>query len=113
MIRKSSTDGYFILLMGYARSPIRVFESYLRIRAGLDEDYIHLILKQINSKIFTYQIVPGVYSIEDISGAVYKLGDHEGTLQIEYDDISMKTQPILTRFGRTFETLRFYEKSLF
>ena len=30
------------------------------------------------------------------------MGDHEGTLQIEYDDISMKTNLILTRFGGTF-----------
>ena len=27
----SSTDGYIILLMGYARSPFRIFGKYLRI----------------------------------------------------------------------------------
>ena len=43
---KSSTDVYFILLKGYARSPVRDFESYLRIIVGLDEDDIQLILKQ-------------------------------------------------------------------
>ena len=43
---KSSTDGYIILLMGYARSPFRDFESYLRIVVGSDEDDIRLILKQ-------------------------------------------------------------------
>ena len=37
---KSSTDGYIIFLMGYARSPFRDFESYLRIVVGLDEDDI-------------------------------------------------------------------------
>ena len=41
------------------------------------------------------------------------MGDHEGTLQIEYDDISMKTKLILTRFGSIIGTLRFNEKSFF
>ena len=45
-LEKSSTDGYIILLMGYARSPIRDFESYLRIAVGLDEDDFYIILKQ-------------------------------------------------------------------
>ena len=43
---KSSTDGYNLFLMAYARSPFRVFESYLRIVVGLDENDIQLILKQ-------------------------------------------------------------------
>ena len=42
---KSSTDGYNILLMDYAATPFRDFESYLRIHVGLDEDNIRLILK--------------------------------------------------------------------
>ena len=40
------------------------------------------------------------------------MGDHEKTLQIEYD-FSMKTKIILTRFGSTFGTLWFDEKSFF
>ena len=32
--------------MGYARSPFRDFENYLRIVVGLDEDDNQLILKQ-------------------------------------------------------------------
>ena len=51
--------------------------------------------------------------IELVAEAVYKMGDHEGTLQIEYDDKSMGTKPILTRFGLAFGTLRFDEKSFF
>ena len=35
---KSSHDGYIILLMGYARSPFRDFETYLRIAIGLEEE---------------------------------------------------------------------------
>ena len=30
------TDGYFLLFMGYNSSPLRDFESYLRIVIGLD-----------------------------------------------------------------------------
>ena len=42
-LEKSSTDGYFILLMGYARSPFRELESYPRNVVGSDEDVIQLI----------------------------------------------------------------------
>ena len=34
------TDGFIILSMGYAISPFREFESYLRIVIGLDEKII-------------------------------------------------------------------------
>ena len=39
-LEKSSTDGYIILIMGYARTPYGDFESYTRIVVGLDEDDI-------------------------------------------------------------------------
>ena len=110
---KTSHDGYIILLMGYARSPFRDFESYLRIFVGLEEDNIRLILKQYNEKFVTYELDPGNYTIEDLKKAVYPLGDHEGTLQIEYDDLNKKVKLILTRFGETFGTLRFDKKSFF
>ena len=110
---KSSHDGYIILLMGYARSPFRDFESYLRIAVGLEEDNTRLILKQYNEKFITYELNPGNYTIEDLQKAVYPLGDHEGTLQIEYDDLHKKVKLFLTRFGSTFGTLRFDEKSFF
>ena len=110
---KTSHNGYTILLTGYANSSFRDFESYLRIFVGLEEDDIQLILKQYNEKFVTYELDPGNYTIEDIQKAVYFLGDHEGTLQIEYDDSNKKVKLILTRFGSTFETLRFDEKSFF
>ena len=110
---KSSHDGYIILLMGYARSPFRDFESYLRIANGLEEDNIRLILKQYNEKFIIHILDPGNYTNEDLQKAVYPLGDHEGTLQIEYDDLNKKVKLILTRFGSTFGTLRFAEHSFF
>ena len=110
---KSSTDGYIILLIGYARSPFRDFESYLRIVVGLNEDDIRLILKQCKENFVTYELEPANYTIEDIQKAVYPLGDHDGTLQIEFDDLNKKTKPILNRFGSTFGTLRFDNISVF
>ena len=110
---KISHDGYIILLMGYAKSPFRDFESYLRIFVGLEEDNIRLILKQYNEKFVTYELDPGNYTIEDLQKAVYPLGDHENTLQIEYDELNKRVKLILTRFGDTFGTLRFDEKSFF
>ena len=64
--------------MGYARSPFRDFESYLRIVVGLDEDDFQLILKQYNANFVTYELDPSIYTtIEDLQEAVYRLGDHE------------------------------------
>ena len=99
--------------MGYPRSPFQGFESYLRIVVGLNEDDIQLILKQNNEKFITDELSPGIYTIEDISKVNYTMRDHERTLQIEYDDETMKTKLIITRFGSTFGTLRFDEKSFF
>ena len=110
---KPSHDGYIILLMGYARSPFGDFESYLRIVVGLEENNIRLVLKQYNENFITYELDPGNYTIEDIQKTVHPLGDHEGTLQIEYDDTNKKVKIILTRFGETFGTLRFDEQSFF
>ena len=103
-MEKSSTDGYIILFVGYARSPFRDFESYHRIVVGLDEDDIQLIVKQNNANFVFYELDPANYTIEDLQEAVYPLGDHKGTLQIEYDDLNKKNKLILTRFGSTFGT---------
>ena len=99
--------------MGYARSLFRDFESYRRFVVGLDENEIQLILKQFDSFFIKYEVSPGIYTFKDTSEAVYTIGDHEGTLQINYDDITMKTKLFVTRFGSTFGTLRFDKKSFF
>ena len=89
--------------MGYARSPFRDFESYLRVVVGLDEDDIQLILKQYNANFFTFELDPGKYTIEDLQEAVYPLGYHKGSLQIEYDDLNKKVKLILKRFSSILE----------
>ena len=57
------TDGHYMLIWGYARSSFRVFECYLGIVVGLDEDDIQLILKQNTSSFVTYELCPGFHSI--------------------------------------------------
>ena len=108
-LEKTSTDGYYILLMNYFGSPFRDFESYLRLVVGLDEDDIQLILKQYNSNFVTYKISPGIYTFKDISEAIFKIAGEKGSLKIEYDDISMKTKLIFDYFT----SLRFNKKSFF
>ena len=64
----------------------------------MEEGDIQLALNQNNSNFVTHEKPPGVYTIKDISEAVYTLGDNHGTLQIEYGDVSMKTKLILSPF---------------
>ena len=80
--------------MGYITSPSRDFESCLRILVGLDEDDIHFVLRQYNSNFVTYEIPPGVYTIKDLSEVVYTTNSHVCSLQLEYDDFTMKTKLI-------------------
>ena len=100
-------------MKGYARSPFKDFESYLRIVIGLVEVNIRLILKQCNETFVTYELDPGNYTIKDLQEAVYPLGDHQNTLQNKYDDIKKKVKLFLTRFGSTFGTLRFDKNRFF
>ena len=110
---KSSTDGYIIFLMGYARSPFCDFESYHRIVVGLDEEDIQMILKQYSANFVTSEFEPANYTIEGLQEAACPLGDHEGTLQIEHDGLNKKTKLILTRFVSNFGTLSFDEEPFF
>ena len=89
---KKNSDGYMILLLGYNGSLFRDFESFLRIVVGLDEVDIQLILKRYNSHFITYEITPGTYTIKDISDTIDTFSGHSEIIQIEYDDIIMKTK---------------------
>ena len=114
---KKSTDGYTILLLIYSRSQFRDFEAYLRIKVGLDGKDIQLILKEYNSHFITYELSPGVYTMQDIADAIHTFSGHSDIIEIEYDDISMKTKIILKYkdFRENFGlgTLRFDKKSFF
>ena len=83
----------------------------------MDEEAIQLILKQSNSHFITYELTPGIQTIQDISDVVHTFSGHTEIIEIEYDDISMKTKIILNytdgekKFG--LGTLRLDERSLF
>ena len=89
---KKNSDGYMILLLGYARSPFRDFESYLRIVVGLDEEDFQLISKQCNSHFVTYELTPGIYTIQDISDALHTFSGYIEIIEIEYEGVTMKTK---------------------
>ena len=72
-----------------------------------------MISKQYFSNFDTYETPPGFYSIKVKSEADYTMSDQEAALDIEYDDKSVKTKPILTQFGGFFGELRLDEKSFF
>ena len=114
---KKNCDGYTIILLNYSRSQFRDFETYLRIRVGLNEEDIQLILKEYSSHVITYQLGPGIYTIKDFSDAVHTFSGHSDIIEIKYNDISMKTKIILKykylreKFG--LEILRFDKKSFF
>ena len=90
----------------------------MRIVVGLDEEDTHLIFKQYNSHFITSELTPGIYTTQDISDAVFNFGGHSEIIQIEYDDISIKTKIIL-KFKNNGKrmvglgTLRFDERSFF
>ena len=114
---KKNSDGYMILLLGYSASSFRDFESYLRLVVGLDEEDIQLILKEYNSHFITYESTPGIYTIQDISDVIQTFSGHQETIQLEYDDNSMRTTIVLkfksekTMFA--LGTLRFDKQSFF
>ena len=115
---RMNTDGYMLLLLDYARSLFRDFESYLRIVVGLDEKVIQLILNEYNSHFITYELTPGIYTIQDISDAIQIFSGHKEIIEIEYDNISMKTK-IISKFKNNEKglfalgTLRFNDRSFF
>ena len=114
---KKNTDGYMMILLAYAKSPFRDFETYLRIVVRLDEKDIQLILKEYNSHFITYELPPGIYSIQDILDTIHTFSGHMETIQIKYDDISMKSKIILKYIDKqemlVLGTLRFDKKSFF
>ena len=116
-IEEKNRDGYMILLLGYSASPFRDFESYLRLVVGLDDEDIRLILEEYNSHFITYELTPGIYTIQDISDAIQTFSGHQETIQLEYDDISMRTTIVLKFKNEekkfALGTLRFDKQSFF
>ena len=88
-----------------------VLKVILEFFVSLDKKNIQSTLKRYFSYFITYEIHPGAYTIKTISEAVFTKRDDDRSVQIECDDISMKTKFVLTPCGLIFGTLRFDEKS--
>ena len=73
----------------------------------MEENDIELVSKKYNSNFVNHEKQPCVYTIKDISEAVYTKSDNKGTLQNEYDDVNMKPKLIFS----LFVMLRVNEKS--
>ena len=114
---EENTDGFMMVLLAYAKSPFQDFETHLRIVVRLDEEDIQVILKEYNSHFITYELPPGIYSIQDILDTINTFSGHMESIQIEYDDISMKSKIILKYIDEQdlliFGTLRFDKRSFF
>ena len=114
---KQNSDGCMILLLGYSRSLFRDFESFLGIVIGLDEEDIQLFSKQYNSHFVTYELTPGIYTIQDVADTIHTFSGNSEIIENEYDDITMKTKIILKYKGGQDESglgkLRFDERSFF
>ena len=54
----------------YTSSVFQDFESFLRTQIDLIEDDIKLVLDEYNSSFITYELQPGIYTLEDISEAI-------------------------------------------
>ena len=106
-----------MVLLAYAKSPFRDFETDLRIVVRLDEEDIQLFLKEYSSLFITYELPPGTYSIQDILDTINTFSGHMETIQIKHDDISMKSEIILKYIDEqdilVLGTLKFDKRSFF
>ena len=89
----------------------------MRLVVGLDEEDIQLILKEYISHFITYELTPGIYTTQDISDAIQTFSGHEETIQLEYEDNSMRTTIVLKfnneKMKFALGTLRFDKQSFF
>ena len=108
-------EQYMNILAIYTSSVFQDFESFLRTQIDLIEDDIKLVLDEYNSSFITYEISPGIYTLKDISEALFNIPQIEypgpsNVIVIEYDDLTMKTK-LVVRSG--IIAIRLDEKSFF
>ena len=97
-VSKRMKDGQYInLLAGYTSSGFQDFECYPKTEVDLVEDDNKLVLDEYNSSFITFELDPGIYTFKDISEAFFnnlqsKYSGPSNVIDIEYDDITMKTK---------------------
>ena len=86
---------------GYTGSIFQDFERYLRTEVDLVQDDVALVLDEYISSFITHEILPGIYTFNDLSEVLLRnlQSEIEGAnnmVDIEFDDISMKTKLVVT-----------------
>ena len=113
--KRMNDEQYMNIIAIYISSVFQDFESFLRTRVDLIEVDIKLVLDEYNSSFITYELQPGIYTFKDDSEALFNILQTEypgpnNVIDIEYDDITMKTK-LIVRSG--IIAIRFDEKSFF
>ena len=113
--KRMKNEQYMNIVAGYVSSVFQDFKSYLRTEEDLVEDDIKLVLDEYNSSFIKYEVSPGIYTFNDVSGALFKILRSEypepsNVIDIEYNDINMKTKLVL-KSG--IIAVKFDEKSFF
>ena len=108
-------EQYMKIVAGYVSSVFQDFESHLRTEVDLIEDDIKLVFDEYNSSFITYELQPDIYTFKDVSEAFFNILQSEypgpsNVIDIEYDDITMKTK-LIVKSG--IIAIRFGEKSFF
>ena len=98
--KRMKDDKYMKILAGYTSSVFQEFESFRRTEIDLVEDDIKLVLDEYNSSFITYELDSAIYTLKDISKALYNIFQSEypgpsNVIEIEYDDITMKTKLVV------------------
>ena len=113
--KRLNDEQYMNILSINIRSVFQDFESFLRTQIDLVEDDIKLVLDEYNSSFITYEITPGIYTFKYISEALFNILQTKylipsNPIDIEYDDITMKTKLVV---NSGIIAIRFDEKSIF
>ena len=113
--KRMKNEQYMNIVAGYVSSVFQDFESYLRAEVDLIEDDTKLVLDEYNSSFITYELQPSLYTLKDISEALFNILQTEypgpsNVIVIEYDDITTKTK---LDVGSGIVAIRFDEKSFF
>ena len=113
--KRMNDEQYMNFLALYTSYVFQDFESFLRTQIDLVEHDIKLVLDEYNSSFITYELEPGIYNVKDISEGLFNILQSEypvpsNTIDIEYDDITMKTK-LDVKAG--IIAIRFDEKSFF
>ena len=113
--KRMNDEQYMNILAFYTRSVFQDFESFLRTQIDLIEDDVKLVLDEYNSSFITYELQPGIYTLKDISEALFNILQSEYpvpsiTIDIEFDNNTRKTKLVV---NSGIIAIRFDEKSFF